>query len=257
MTFADAFDPIRALQSAWKLVGRSPAPLIAGGVFLTLFGDLPAATLRFDAKHGADILPALLGLGLCCGIVGLLLSSWVSIGLANATEKTLTAGSARFEDLFESKGRFFDMVIARLLLWVIGVATMLPLIAVIVLAALGGSALDLHGALIALAIVTSILLWLPVFLYVNLGTSLATKAVAIDGLKPTEALRRSWDLARGHRLRLFVYWIALLVFTLLGLCLCCIGVLFTGAVTQVAANESYLALKGPAEPSAPPPMPAA
>jgi hypothetical protein len=253
MTFADAYDPICALQSAWRLIGRSPAPLLVGGMLLTFFGDSPWATFKFDGHHFAHLIPALFGLGLCCGLGWLLLQSWISIGLANATGKTLFLGESRFDDLFESKGRFFDMVLTRVLLWLIGFATAVPVILIVLFAAIGGESLDVDEGLIVLVAVGAVIVWLPIFLYVNLGVSLATMAVAIEGAKPTEALKRSWDIVHGQRLRLFVYWL-----TLIGLCCCCIGILFTGALAHIAANESYLQLVKPTEPAATPPvMPAA
>lgn len=257
MNFADAYDPIRALTSAWKLMGRSPAPLIVGGALLTLLGDGPWLSLKLHDVNPANVLGIVLGLGLCCGLFEFLLRSWLSLGLANATRKTLVEGSARFDDLFVSNGRFFDMVLVRLLLFVIGVATILPVGVVILLASIGAKSAGLNDEVIALAAVMTVLVWLPIAIYVVLGTCLATEAVAIEGLNPTEALKRSWQIARGNRLRLFVYSLALWMYTLLGLCACCVGILFTGAQAQVALNESYLELVKPVEPLVPPTIPTA
>jgi hypothetical protein len=254
MTFADAYDPIRALQSAWKLIGRAPAPLIVGGLLLAFFGDGPWAMFRLEDHRSVDLLWFVLGVGLCCGIAGLLLTSWLSVGLALSTEKALVHGSARFEDLFESKGRFFDMVLTRVLLWLIGVAMALPLVLLALFAAIGGEALDVPDGLIALAVFGAVVVWLPLFVYVTLGVSLAVQAVAIEGAKPTEALRRSWTIASGNRLRLLVYWLALWIFALIGLCFCCVGILFTDALTLIAANESYVQLVRGGQPASPPVM---
>ncbi|MDZ4772070.1 MAG: hypothetical protein SGI72_02945 [Planctomycetota bacterium] len=257
MNFADAYDPIRALTSAWKLIGRSPAPLIFGGALLTLLGVGPWLSLRMTDIHPANVVAFVLGLGLCCGLFEFLLRSWLSLGLANATRKTLVEGSARFDDLFVSNGRFFDMVLVRILLFAIGVATILPVVLLVLLGGLGAQAAGVNDEVIALAAVMTILVWVPIAVYVVLGFGLATEAVAIEGLNPTQALKRSWQIARSNRLRLFVYLLALWMYKFLGLCACCIGILFTGAQAQVAMNESYLQLVKPAEPLAPPAMPAA
>ena len=92
------------------------------------------------------------------------------------------------------------------------------------------------------------LLYLPVIVYVGLGLSLVKQAVAYEGLRPTQAIRRSWDLVAGQRWMLFLYLIVLGLFTLLGVCLCCVGyLLLTGPLTLIAQHESYLALTRGAE----------
>jgi hypothetical protein len=182
----------------------------------------------------------------------LLLSAWLSIGLANATEKTLVLGSARFEELFVSHGRFFDMVLVRVLRFLILLAVAIPFAMVGLAGAMIATTGHVDDGLIALGVVLSWLVYIPFYLFVALGLSLAIQAVAIEGLQPTQALRRSWSLASGNRLRLLVYWLTLCVFTLIGFCLCCVGVFVTGALAQVAANESYLQLVKSTAPAAAP-----
>ena len=41
MDFREAFDPVRALGSAWRLILRAPLTLIAGGAFVVLTGGGP------------------------------------------------------------------------------------------------------------------------------------------------------------------------------------------------------------------------
>jgi hypothetical protein len=259
MSFADAYDPIRALAASWRLLVRSPLPLLAGGVLLTLLGDGPRLGVCCHDEgwiNPAAIFFAVCTFGFCCGIGGLLLSAWLSLGLANATEKTLVSGSARFEELFVSRGRFFDMVLVRVLRFAILLALAIPFFLVLIAGAILGDNRHVDEDLIGLGVVLSWLVYFPFYLFVGLGLTLAVQAVAIEGLQPTEALRRSWSLVRGNRLRLLVYWIALFVFTLIGLCLCCVGMLGTGALAQIAANESYLELIGRTAPAVPPPAPA-
>lgn len=256
MTFADAYDPIRALTSSWRLLVRAPFALIIGGALLTLLGGGAELGLLFhdDGHHDpAQIVFAVCTFGLCCGIGGLLLRSWLALGLANTTEKALVQGSARFEELFVSKGRFFEMVLVRVLRFLVLLALAIPFFMVLAAGAIIASNDHVDDGLIGLGVLLSWLVYIPFYLFVVLGLSLAIQAVAIEGLQPTEALRRSWALAQGNRWRLLVYWLALCVFTLLGLCLCCVGVFGTGALAQIAANESYLQLTRPASPVVPPP----
>ena len=245
MNVAEAFDPIRALTASWRLLLRSPLPLFVGGAILMTVGGGGVHGWMFrDHDHhlSGEAVAWVLSLSCCCGLLGLLLSSWISIGLAIAVENTVMSGSARFEDLFASKGRFFDMVLLRILVALISLAAAIPFVLIVLAASLGVHALQVPPGVVLVAALFLGFLYLTVFLYVLLGFSLSVQAVAIEGLAPTAALRRSWSLVRSHRLRLLLYWVALAIFTVLGFCLCCIGVFWTGAMAHVAANDSYLAL---------------
>jgi hypothetical protein len=89
-----------------------------------------------------------------------------------------------------------------------------------------------------------------VYLYVILGVSMWRQAIAIEGLGPLQALRRSWELASGHRLRLALFWIVLSLVKFVGfwggllMCICGVvpGVVLSITLVQVAQFESYLAL---------------
>ncbi|MBL8858163.1 MAG: hypothetical protein JNL28_06660 [Planctomycetes bacterium] len=245
MNVAEAYDPVRALTASWRLLMRAPLPLFIGGAILVLVSDGWSTGVNFGESHGrprGEVVLGVLLVGLCCGLIGLLISSWLSVGLANAVEKTVTNGSARFDDLFESRGRFFDMVLLRVLFALIWIGALVPIAAAILIGLLAANAWHWPPGPVILAVFTFVLLYLPVLMYVVLGFSLSVQAVAIEGLAPTAALRRSWSLVHGNRLRILLYWIVMIVFTLLGFCLCCIGMLWTGAMAQVAANDSYLAL---------------
>ena len=87
-----------------------------------------------------------------------------------------------------------------------------------------------------------LVLWLPFFIYVALGLSLIPLAVAVERMTPIAAFSRSWELVRGNRMQLFVFYLVTGIFTLLGLLACCIGVLFTGALAQAATVDAYLRL---------------
>ena len=77
-------------------------------------------------------------------------------------------------------------------------------------------------------------------MYVLLGVYLVPQAVALEGLAPAAALKRSWAIADGNRWWLLLYLVVLRIFAVLGLLLCCVGVLGTGAMRIIAINESYL-----------------
>ena len=122
-------------------------------------------------------------------------------------------------------------------------------------AAPGGGAL-LYGAVIeedTIMIVGGVVLLLfllPALLYVWLGLALGEHAVVFEELGPMDALDRTWSLARGRRMDLFLL---LLIFGLFkvaaliaGLLMCCVGVLvtlpFAYSMGAVALSEGFLLL---------------
>lgn len=249
MRFADAYDPIRAIKSSWKLLTPSALPLLIGGVILMVTDGQSGFGIHDGPRHQWHAGAVLFFVGLfgCIGLVCFLISSWISAGMANAVEKTVFQGAADIGDVFESRGRFLNVILVRLLLLALSIAALLPLALIVGAAVLAHATLDAPKVLTIGGSVVMGLLYLPVLVYVLLGLSLARFAVVFEDLGPTAAISRSWQLVKGNRLSLFVYWIVMVVFTLLGLCACFVGVFFTGSLSIIAANESYLAIVKPEE----------
>jgi hypothetical protein len=65
-----------------------------------------------------------------------------------------------------------------------------------------------------------------------------------EDLRPTEAIKRSWNLASGRRWRFVWFFLVNGIFAMLGFLMCCVGVLATSAVTRLATAEGYLQLTG-------------
>lgn len=275
MEFNQAFDPIRALQSAWKVLAQAPLPILVGGVLLALteggggFGGNFSSSVR---DHGGNlqwsdvepwILP-LIGVVACVGIACFLFSSWIMAGFPHAVESVLRTGRADVGQVFDAKGRYGAMLLVRILRGFIIVACVIPLGVFVAAVAILTKGFQHHHEIAILVIVLGALVWLPFYFYVLLGTTLAKQAVALEGLPPIDSLKRSWSLVHGHRLMMFLYCFVAFVFSVLGLCLCCVGVFLTGTLVHVAKSESYLALvrgqeranwwieKGSAHPVAPP-----
>jgi uncharacterized membrane protein len=58
------------------------------------------------------------------------------------------------------------------------------------------------------------------------------------------ALRRSAEITRGHRLKLFGFGIVLILFNVLGLVVLIVGVLITAAISLLAVTYAYRQLAG-------------
>jgi hypothetical protein len=254
MQFNEAYDPIRALQSSWALLKQAPLPLLVGGGILVItgggdggssgsnFGNSWSEEEGFDLDKVAPLFLGVLGLVCCLGLFTFLISSWVRIGFANTVEEVLRTGRGEIGGVFDGRGRLGDMLLARLLCIAISIAAILPYGMVILGAVLISKGFERYQEIAAGLLVVAFLLWLPVILYVVLGVSLADQAVALEGRKPVDSVRRSWSLVQGHRWMLLWYMLASAIFSTLGLCLCCIGIFLTGAMAEIAKSESFLAL---------------
>ena len=252
MDVSTAFDTFRALQAAWRAIKQAPVPLLVGGVLLAITsggggGGGPGFQGRFDASEAdwEEIVPLMLpflAVACCLGLVFFVVSSWLLVGFANSVEETLRTGRGDVGTLFDSRGRFADMLLARLFAALIQVGALLPFalaVGLLVFAADEGAIPE------EVAVVVGIGLGLVGFVlgvYVALGFAFVSEAVALEGLAPGAALRRSWGFASGNRLRFLLYFVVLWIVTVLGICACCVGYLFTASLARVAAVESWLAV---------------
>lgn len=248
MHFRDAYDPFRALGGAWNLVPRAPTTLVVGALLLFLVEN---ASLGFSFDEGSLLSSALLppfAAGCCClGLLFWLAGCQLLIGLASAVQAAARGERERFALLFEPRERFLAMLLARLGKWLAWLVASLPFGVMIGGPIAVGEALDLEGLGIAIGVLGG-LAYLPLWVYLVLGLLLVEEAVAFEGRDPVAAFRRSFELARGHRLQLLLYALVMLVLSLGGFCLCLIGIFLTGPWTRLAWHESFQRL-GESEPA--------
>jgi hypothetical protein len=243
MKFPSALDPIRSLQAAWKLLTLAPGPLLVGGIALALMEGGHCVGLSQD-EHDPEWIGPPAFLVCCCyaGLVFFLISSWLEIGFARCVDETRHTGRTSFATLWDSRGRFGHMVLARLLAALIVIAAMLPIVGIVLLAVFLDRGPHLREPIPGLVAIGGVLLYLPILLYIGLGLSWVTQAVALEERAAVDALRRSWQLASGHRLSLLIFRIALVLFAMLGFCCCCVGYFLTAPLTEIARNEAFLGL---------------
>ena len=245
MEFRKAFDPFRALQGSWKLLTRAPVTLLLGAILIAFLdsGGPTSWGYQFDEDSLDEL--ALIVLPLAC--FGLLLalalfvfSCKLHVGYAGALQRVMVTGEERFSDLFNDRGLWITMVLARVLKYVLVLFTFLPALVMFVLPlavvdlADGPHEVGLAlGSLLALA-------FLPIWIYVLLGLVLVEQVVAVESRGATEAIKRSWEVARGNRLTLLAFSIVIGFFQALGLCLCGCGVYLTSALGYGGWYEAYL-----------------
>jgi uncharacterized membrane protein len=77
-----------------------------------------------------------------------------------------------------------------------------------------------------------------------LGWSLAPFYVVDAGMGPIEAMKASWSATRGQKGEIFVLGIASVGLTLLGVLMCCVGVLATSPILYVAFAIAFIRMSG-------------
>lgn len=270
---SSAFSASRAISHGWAALKREPVGLLLGAFLLSIvegggggggnnLGNLgnsgggsgggtsgSGGTSDWSQSmndFGDFTDPAFLGVMaiafscVCALQIGFwLAASFLKPGYMKLHRELLIEGSTSPGKLFSGGAQFKAMAMWKLLKGLIGLG-----VAVVALAP-GGIllAIGAGGQSESLAIVGGILMVLlaaPVLIYVGLGMMLGEHAVAIDDLGPVDALERSWDLARGNRFSLFFYGFLTGLFNIVGLMLCCVGVIGTKAMTDFGTTEAYM-----------------
>jgi len=95
-----------------------------------------------------------------------------------------------------------------------------------------------------LAIAVGLVLLVVPGLMLAYGTLFASTVVADSNFAPVDALKRSWELTDGHKLRLLGFFLALAAFNLVGLLACGVGLLATAPTSVLALDIIYTRLTG-------------
>lgn len=264
---AEAFDIGQAITSGVEALKRQPVGLLLGAFLLTITdgggggtgGNSGSGSYGGEGGPGSQISDALASLGgaeaaviavvfgcvLCCGIGIFLFRSWLEPGYLRLHRDLVITGAGEIGTLFGAKDVFLRVALWKLLSAVIGVGTVV--VAVLPGAALlgAGYAMDESSGMMIAGGVLMGVIGTPAFIYVELGLWMGSRAVALDGMAPMDALERSWSLARGNRIHLLIFYVVTAVFTALGLVACCVGVFATRAITDVGTTRAFLVATRP------------
>jgi hypothetical protein len=233
-------------------VKQAPLLLLGGALFM-IFTDADWVSLGMlappddpayqSAAPGSRVVGAL-----CClsvlWIALIVLQSWLHPGYMRAQLAALRGERAGAKVLFSGGDRFGAMLRWKLLASVVtfaaSLAGALPGFALAIVSG-GEGTLALIGGLLATA--GAGFAWM----YVFLGIWLGDRVVTFERAGARQTLRRSWELARGHRPRLFLFFVALLALGVagaLGMVLFCVGALVTvpiaRAIGGAALTDAYL-----------------
>ncbi len=203
------------------------------------------------AGVGVGVLAAIIGLVFCVGIAVWLFRSWYIVGWYRTLAVSARGGTPEFGGLFSGGDRFVSQLGISLLSGLVGMGMLLFWFLFAGLAWGGASLAGLPEEIGMAAGAVALLVALPGVIYVALGLQLGELAVAIDGDKAFDGLVRGWELARGARFSMVLWWggVALFQFGsyIAGICVLCIGVLFTMpvayAICDHALVDAYLRMR--------------
>ena len=267
----DAFDIARNLRHGWEALTRQPLGLLLGSFIVRMTGggtgggggnigggnggswsggDLGGGSAG-DVFDDAEVWIEAIGIGVALGVFGFFMCcaiglwvfrSWILVGYHRLQGEVLIDGEGAVGTLFSGGDGLVRMLLWSLLSGIIGLG-------VAVVAATPGGALVAWGVLqdgapdlflVGLGAAVIVALATPAAIYINLGLSLGSRAVALDHMSAFEALERSWELADGNRFHLLLFFVITWLPNLLGCMMFCIGIVVTDAIRSTAVTEGYL-----------------
>jgi hypothetical protein len=220
-----AWSPMEAVSFGWNVVTKRFAtvalPLAVGLLVNALLANVVSLgggfTVGVLTEHGVldrDLAPiasmSVSGIG---AIVSFVVVSYMLGGLTTTALKAARGQPTTFADPF-SGGQYFVQFLVALIVG--GLASVI------------GYALCLIPGII-----------------VTLGLSLQAYLIVDQGLSGVDALKKSWEITKGHRLNIFFFCIIAFFVYLAGLLACFIGALLISApLLMVAFAWIYMRIKG-------------
>lgn len=241
MRFRDAYDPFRAISGAVRLIQAAPLTILTGAILVVVTHPTGGLQARIGNEVNGPQALFLVLFSLLIALVLLLLNSLFYVGFATAVERVAVTGEDQIGDLFRPRGRLWTFLLTSLLTLLALIVGLVPFLMLAGGLAAVGLLLGSEEAAVALGLL-GLVIFSPAYIYITLGVLLAPYAAAFERMGPFEALSRSWGLVKGNRLWLFWYLLVQTVFVLLGLLLCCVGIIVTSAVSIIAGFEAYLRL---------------
>lgn len=258
----DTFDSSdeSALMQPWE------APMqptwVQFGPLEEMLGGADPSVSGLDGVGGlmAGLSALIVGIVVCALVVMLLLfvaTSALTPGYLRMHQQAAGDGPVAIESLFSPGAHFVPVLATKFLR---GLIMSLFLVLLVVLAAAGiaaAIALDAHATVGLIALGVAAVLSTAVGLYLALGLTFATQAVVFENLAPMQALKRSWQLARGIRFQLLWYFVLAFLVALAGVILgvlaLCVGLLFTVPIARMVNDCTktllFLQRTSAAEPS--------
>ena len=199
---------------------------------------------------GVGVIVAIVAVVLLVMVAFFALRCWVHPGYIRVQNATLVGGEGTFGDLFSGGDKFMSIAGWKILKALIGmgvfIVSALPGGILLGLAFMDGG--DPNVAFLAGGIVLMLLIAVPGSIYVSLGLTMGELAITLEGVGAMGALDRSWSLAKGRRVGLFVFFlvfgIANIIAAIVGICLLCVGWFITvpamRSIYETAFTEGFM-----------------
>lgn len=261
---SEAFSISRAIGHGWEAFKRNPAAWIIGGFLLSLTGQGGGGNSfnnqsfqssgdpsvdQFMQGMEAGLALTQLGIACFCGIVGLLIHAWVMPGFVRMSRDMVVNGSAEMGTLFGATDCFVRQLLWDLLVGIVSfgafVVAAIPGGGLLAAAFLVNDGGEPNPALLIGGLVLLVLIAVPVLIYVGIGLMFGSYAIALEDSGPMDALERSWAMASGNRIHLFLFNLVTGLFNILGVCACCVGVWVTRPVVETGKVEAWLLATDP------------
>lgn len=239
-------DTTGIFQRGWEVFQKNPAPMLLGAVLtmgLQFTGQCGTNGTRAIGDQLGEDAAIILGIAAvvfgCLGLVLSMVQFWLQIGYIRIQREILEGRAVKMGVLFSGGGAFLSVFLFFLLSALVGaIAGVVGFLPAVVLGGIGYLVSQQDGALVGGVVgALPLIIILP---YVSLGMLFGVHAVAIDGLGPVEALKRSWRIADGNRIQLIVVGIVAAILSFVGLLFCFVGLIVTIPVTNLAFTELYL-----------------
>ncbi|MBX3225987.1 MAG: hypothetical protein KIT84_29575 [Labilithrix sp.] len=215
------WDVSDVIKSGWEIYKTHWAPMTLGIFVGALIGAVPGQvapglTAAGVLEEGSSLYWAVNGPMV---ILGQVVAQFFAAGMTRAALRASRENTVTIGDFFSAGGRFVSFLLMSLLR--------------------------------TLAVAFGFLLLIVPGVILSLGFFNAGFYVVDQGLGPIEALKRSWESTDGQKGQLFVFSLAELGITILGILACCFGLFVAAPVCLLARALIYMRMSGsgPAAPA--------
>lgn len=202
------------LTAGVNAVKKNPLELIGGFFVVFLLSILPGqvpTVLQLLGVVGADSV-IFYALAFIFGLLGALVGAYFWVGEARVALAAVRGEPVDFGMFFSGADRMVPMFVANLL--------------------------------VSLGVACGILLLVVPGIVLAMGWSLSMFLVADAEESPVEAIKSSWELTQGHKMKLFLFFLACTLVVVAGVCACYVGVFVALPVIVIAFADIYRRVTG-------------
>jgi len=202
------------IKSGWEIYKSHWAPMTFGIFLTTIIGGLPGQVAPGLVQAGVleQNSGAYWAVNGPLTLLAQIIAQFFAAGMTRAALRASRENNVTFGDFFSAGGRFFSF--------------------------LGMSILR------TLAVVFGLVLFIVPGIILSLGFFNAGFYVVDQGMGPIDSLKASWESTDGQKGNLFVYTLAEIGLTIVGMVACCFGIFVAIPVCLLARAIIYMRMSG-------------